>query len=77
MTKGFTPEEIATIVSNSPSWLTFSVRGIDARLGFFQKTFGFLGSEGDIQSDEKVNETNLLVPYENKYTAYLNRVNNF
>jgi len=46
-------------------------------LAFFQKTFGFLGSEGDIQSDEKVNETNLLVPYENKYTAYLNRVNNF
>jgi len=45
LTKGFTPEEIATIVSNSPSWLTFSVRGIDARLGFFQKTFGFLGSE--------------------------------
>jgi len=45
LSKEFTPDEIATVVSSSPSWLTFSVRGIDARLGFFQKTFGFLGSE--------------------------------
>ena len=69
LTKDFTPKEIATIVSSSPSWLTFSVRGIDARLGFFQKTFGFLGTEGDIQSDKRVEETNFHVPYENKYKA--------
>ena len=46
VSKNFTKAEIALIVTKSPRWLSFSVRGIDARLGFFQKTFGFLGTEG-------------------------------
>merc|ERR1719445_701013 len=45
VSKNFTKAEIALIVTKSPRWLSFSVRGIDARLGFFQKTFGFLGTE--------------------------------
>ena len=43
--KNFSRDEISSIVTQAPRWLLFSVRGIDARLGFFQKTFGFLGPE--------------------------------
>ena len=46
VSKKFTMDEIAHIVSHSPSWLCYSVRSIDARLGFFQKTFDFVGNEG-------------------------------
>lgn len=45
VSKNFTMDEIAHIVSNAPSWLCYSVRSIDARLGFFQKTFDFVGNE--------------------------------
>jgi len=43
--KNFSKSEILQILSKSRAWLIFSVRGIDARLGFFQKTFDLLGSE--------------------------------
>ena len=43
--KNFSRDQIASIVTQAPRWLLFSVRGIDARLGFFQKTFNFLGPE--------------------------------
>ena len=45
VSKGFSRSDIDKIVTGSPSWLLFSVRGIDARLGFFQKTFNLTGSE--------------------------------
>jgi len=45
VSKKFTMDEIAHIVSHSPSWLCYSVRSIDARLGFFQKTFDLVGNE--------------------------------
>ena len=45
VSKNFTAEEISTIVTASPAWLLFSVRGVDARLGFLQKTFGLQGGE--------------------------------
>ena len=47
VSKNFTKRDIAWIVTKCPRWLSVSVRGIDARLGFFQKTFDFLGTEGD------------------------------
>jgi len=43
--KQFSQYEISNIITSSPSWLCFNVRSIDARLGFFQKSFDFLGSE--------------------------------
>jgi len=45
VSKKFKMPEIAHIVSTAPRWLCFSVRSIDARLGFFQKTFDFVGNE--------------------------------
>ena len=45
VSKNFTTQEIVSILTSSPAWLLFSVRGVDARLGFFQKTFGLLGPE--------------------------------
>ena len=45
VSKNFSSKEITTIVTSAPAWLLFSVRGVDARLGFLQKTFGLLGSE--------------------------------
>ena len=38
--------DIAHIISDSPRWLCLNVRSVDARLGFFQKTFDFSGDEG-------------------------------
>jgi len=43
--KLFTRQEIAQLICRSPKWLSFSVAIIDARLGFFQKTFGLEGQE--------------------------------
>jgi len=43
--KNFSKSDISNIITSSTSWLCFNVRSIDARLGFFQKTFDFLGSE--------------------------------
>jgi len=45
VSKKFTKAEICHIVSSAPTWLCFNVRSIDARLGFFQKTFDFIGTE--------------------------------
>jgi len=45
VSKKFTLSEIGHIISCSPSWLCHSVRSIDSRLGFFQKTFDFSGDE--------------------------------
>ncbi len=41
--KKLTSEDILTIVGRMPKWLTFSVKGIDGRLGFLQKTFQLSG----------------------------------
>ena len=46
ISKNFSKSEILQILTQAQSWLIFSVRGIDARLGFFQKTFDLAGSEG-------------------------------
>ena len=46
VSKNFSKSEILQILTKSRGWLVFSVRGIDARLGFFQKTFDLVGSEG-------------------------------
>jgi len=43
--KKLTSEDILTIVGRMPKWLTFSVKGIDGRLGFLQKTFQLSGNE--------------------------------
>ena len=43
--KLFTRQEIALLICGSPKWLSFPVAIIDARLGFFQKTFGLEGQE--------------------------------
>ena len=45
VTKNFTNKEIVSLLTSSPAWLLFSVRGVDARLGFFQKTLGLRGSD--------------------------------
>jgi len=45
VSKKFTLPEIAHIISCSARWLCYNVRSIDARLGFFQKTFDFSGDE--------------------------------
>jgi len=45
VSKKFSMNDIAHIISDSPRWLCFNVRSIDARLGFFQKTFDFSGDE--------------------------------
>lgn len=43
--KRFTRDEIVTIVTRNPNWLTYSTRDIDNKLGFFQKHFKLTGSE--------------------------------
>lgn len=43
--KNFNKKEIISILTESASWLNFPVKIIDARLGFFQKTFGLTGNE--------------------------------
>jgi len=43
--KMFTRQEIVLLICGSPKWLSFPVAIIDARLGFFQKTFGLEGQE--------------------------------
>jgi len=45
VSKRFSMEEISHIITHAPSWLSFNVRSIDARLGFFQKTFDLIGDE--------------------------------
>ncbi|CAN7998924.1 unnamed protein product [Ixodes hexagonus] len=45
LSKKFTPEHVARIASNAPFFLMFSVRRIDRRLGYLQKTFGLTGDE--------------------------------
>jgi len=45
VSKKFTRDEISHIITSSSTWLAFPVRSIDARLGFFQKSLGFLGNE--------------------------------
>jgi len=45
VSKKFSMAEIAHIITSSPRWLLYNVRSIDARLGFFQKTFDFVGTE--------------------------------
>ena len=46
ISKNFSKAEILQILTKAREWLIFSVRGIDARLGFFQKTFDLVGNEG-------------------------------
>jgi hypothetical protein len=43
ISKRFAAEQIAHIVTQAPRWLCFAVKGIDGRLGYFQKTFGLTG----------------------------------
>jgi len=43
--KNFSKDAIVTLISESPKWLSLSVKQIDARLGFFQKTFDLTGGE--------------------------------
>jgi mTERF domain-containing protein len=43
ISKRFAAEQIAHIVTHAPRWLCFAVKGIDGRLGYFQKTFGLTG----------------------------------
>lgn len=43
--KKFTRQEIAILITQSPMWLSFPVPIIDARLGFFQKSFGLSGAQ--------------------------------
>jgi len=43
--KTFSDLEIAILITDSPKWLSFPVKIIDARLGFFQKTFVLQGVE--------------------------------
>ncbi|XP_068621683.1 transcription termination factor 3, mitochondrial [Battus philenor] len=43
--KQFKYEEICRIITKNPFWLMFSTIRIDKRLGFFQNTFNFCGSE--------------------------------
>eukprot|EP00088_Acartia_fossae_P032459 TRINITY_DN3322_c0_g1_i2.p1 TRINITY_DN3322_c0_g1~~TRINITY_DN3322_c0_g1_i2.p1 ORF type:complete len:417 (+),score=68.54 TRINITY_DN3322_c0_g1_i2:308-1558(+) len=44
VSKKFSKDDIALIAFDS-GWLTFSVKGVDSRLGFMQKTFGLTGNE--------------------------------
>jgi mTERF domain-containing protein len=43
VSKRFAAEDIAQIVTSAPAWLCFAVKGIDARLGYFQKAFHLSG----------------------------------
>jgi mTERF domain-containing protein len=43
--KNFTKNQIVSILSLSANWLRYPVKLIDARLGFFQKTFKLSGNE--------------------------------
>ena len=43
--KQFTQTEVGHILTAAPTWLLFSVRSIDARLGFFQKSLELSGPE--------------------------------
>jgi len=43
--KKFTAKQIAGIVGECPAWLSFPVKSIDQRLGFFQKGFKLSGNE--------------------------------
>jgi hypothetical protein len=43
VSKRFAAEQISHIVSAAPRWLCFVVKGIDGRLGFFQKAFNLSG----------------------------------
>lgn len=43
--KRFTRDEIVTIITRNPFWLSHSTRDIDERLGFFQKHFRLIGNE--------------------------------
>jgi len=45
VSKQFTRENIVQIVTKNSRWLTFSVKGIDSRLGFMQKMFSLTGNE--------------------------------
>ena len=58
VSKNFSKSEILQILTKSRAWLIFSVRGIDARLGFFQKTFDLLGSEG---ADQRIDFSDVLI----------------
>ena len=43
--KDFSKTAIRKVLSQDPFWLTFPVEEIDARLGYFQKTFSLAGNE--------------------------------
>ena len=43
VSKRFAAEQVAQIVSDAPRWLCFAVKGVDSRLGYFQKAFGLTG----------------------------------
>jgi len=43
--KKFSDREIAILITESPDWLSYPVKLIDARLGFFQKTFHLTGKQ--------------------------------
>lgn len=43
--KKFSQQDIVQIITRCSKWLTYSVKGIDSRLGFLQKMFGLTGTE--------------------------------
>lgn len=43
--KKFTKDDIVRIVETDPSWLLFTTKEIDERLGFFQKEFQLMGDQ--------------------------------
>ncbi|CAN8027226.1 unnamed protein product [Ixodes persulcatus] len=45
LSKKFTKEQVGRIASNAPFFLMFSVRRMDRRLGYLQKTFELTGNE--------------------------------
>ncbi|KAM7292276.1 putative transcription termination factor, mTERF [Ixodes scapularis] len=45
LSKKFTKEQVGRIASNAPFFLMFSVRRMDRRLGYLQKTFELTGDE--------------------------------
>ena len=56
--KNFTEKSISKIITECPSWLSYPVKVIDSRLGFFQKSFGLTGDEGRILHYYRATQTN-------------------
>jgi len=68
LSKKFKKEDITEIICGAPQWLTFSVKGIDGRLGFLQKSFNLTGNQvrNLAITEPKVVVTRNLVDYVTK-----------